>query len=940
MNILLKYIYPSILFISVVFISGCGGGGGGGGSGGSNTPTTTISLSASSSNLYADIGENASATFTITSKTDNLVIDSAKLTTQTVNISGISRPYELFDNNCTTGLNDNGTCSFKVRYSPTSTSQYFSTADINIQVGQKHLNTSLMGAEKTFIYTSAATPANSITFNSHVNPLNVRLFDSDELNYTARIQNNTTQSLSNVKLLFEDALKGVKITTTNNCVDNKACNIASINFSPKSLASQGESNSQGTKLSLNFKLKQHDLSYNLGYLKFTSYGKQYFINPLYDLGENIPQPLGSFITFIKQLSANSIIIGTTDGLYFSYDNGLSWHTLDQYHTSISAYNNTDSTSFVSTGDTLLVYDYDTQTGLTSAIKAYQYNQNSKLIPKGEIIGIFLNQNKDKLIIVARGGIAIDSYDKSTSTITKSLHYYQVTDLSINYIVKAIFDNSKWLMLATAKKGVQTYQYDNTNNNITLTHSYTTTSINEKLPSDNITNISLYHAASPTNDALFISTIKGLVAASYLNGALSNINLTDVTYPFTNSIDIIDNKWMIIGSQLNGLSVGKYDPSTRKISDVITYKTTTQPSLANNYVTALSRKDKTLLVGIAKSGLLKIPFNSTSASSKDFLDMTKVSQYTQTPLLPPYTISSLQSEGNNITITTTGGGVCTASTDPQTYQLSINNCYNTTSKIKLPSNGVTNALFNKNQLLLGFDNGLSIAEYKDNAITNIHTFLNTHYISSIAQKDTTLFIGTTDIGLILAKLDGSNLSSLKTYNNPVLPSDHITTVKTANNLVFIGTLNGLSIGKYNPDSQNLSNFTTYNASNILPDSQINALAVKNGYLYIGTSKGLVIAKYDNNKGSLSDIHTYTTSSSIRLTNANIATLSLYSNNKLIIGTDSNLLMVATLNADNSIKSITSLTLPSESYTSIKSATLLGNKLLLGITGGNLLLGEIG
>ncbi len=933
MNTLLKYIYPSILFISVVFISGCGGGGGG--SGGSNTPTTTISLSTSNSNLYADIGENASATFTITSKTDNLVIDSAKLTTQTVNISGISKPYELLDNNCTAGLNDNGTCTFKVRYSPTSTSQYFSTADINIQVGQKHLNTSLMGAEKTFINTSAVTPANSITFNSHVNPLNVRLFDSDELNYTARIQNNTAQSLSNVQLHFEDALKGVEITTTNNCVDNKACNIASINFSPKSLASQGASHSQGTKLSLNFKLKQHDLSYNLGYLKFTSYGKQYFINPLYDLGENIPQPFGSFITFIKQLSASSIIIGTTNGLYFSYDNGLSWHTLDQYHAAISTYNNTDSTSFVSTGDTLLVYDYDTQTGLTSAIKAYQYNQNSKLIPKGEIIGIFLNQNKDKLIIVARGGIAIDSYDKSTSAISKSLHYYQLADLGINYIVKAIFDNNKWLMLATAKKGIQTYQYDNTNNNILLTHSYTT-----ELPSDNITNISLYHAASPTNDALFISTSKGLVAASYLNGALSNINLTDITYPYADSINIIDNKWMIIGSQLNGLSVGKYDPSTRKISDVITYKTTTQPSIANNYVTTLSHKDKTLLVGIANSGLLKIPFNSTSASSKDFLHMSKVSQYTQTLPLPPYTISSLRSEGNDVTITTLGGGVCAASTDPQTYKLSINNCYNTTSKIKLPSNTVTTALFNKNQLLLGFDNGLSISEYKDNAIINIHTFLNTHYISSIAQKDTTLFIGTTDIGLILAKLNGSNLSILKTYNNSVLPSDHITTAKIANNLVFIGTLNGLAIGEYDPDNQSLSNFITYNASNILPDSQINALAVKNGYLYIGTSKGLVIAKYDSNNGSLSDIHTYTTNSSIRLTNADIATLSLYSNNKLIIGTDSNLLMVATLNADSSIKSITSLTLPSESYTSIKSATLLGNKLLLGITGGSLLLGEIG
>ncbi|WP_119344546.1 ligand-binding sensor domain-containing protein [Facilibium subflavum] len=906
-----KYFTPLAFLTTSLLLSSCGGGGGSSDNAGGNPVTAVLTVTPNASTLYADTGESTTTTFTVNYRNSdqNLSISTAAAeTSYKVNITGVSTPFSIIQNDCTS-LKLNQSCAFEVKYTPTETQSGLSISTPTVQVSTKSQKSSILGAEKTFVLSGDKV---KFGLNASQSPSFVKLFSNTKATYPVVFKNDTSQAMSKLSFSALSATTGITLKTADSCAANSTCDAAILTFTPSLLKPVTSSLSTiGTQTEISFDVMGHTLQYSLGFLIFASYGANYPVDPIYDLGMDNPTPSGSIIYRIEQFSPSTLAFLTERGFFMTLNKGASWDTLPQYHLPVTAYASYNDNIFIGTEKGIVTGTYDTITGLMNNQKTYSSTDHPKIVPPGVLHDFFVYNGN--LVIIASGGIAVVPYNATDNTISDG-----VVIPATAPITHATLLDKKWLMLTTDGDGLKVCSIDKPDK----CTSYTTTNTNNKLPTNSINYASVY------NGTLFIATLNGLVTAKWqengqINFADSKIYTLGLTHPNLSIVKATD-KFIFISTLYNGLIIGKNEGGA--LLNFHSYNTTSSPKLPTDQITDFSLLNNELIIGTYGNGALEAKVNSTG-------ELSNITRYTKsTNYLPPYSITSISSISNGrIALGTSGGGLVISSIDKNTGEINVGNTYDTNSDPKLMGNNInTVMLSNNDDMLIGLANGdLLTAIYKDGTISNISsTSLSNYAITSLAKtSDNTVFAGTNGSGLISFTYE-PNTKSITNINTDTSIST-INAIYIADNIVFIATSKGLVIGKYDTTRKSITETQTY-----LPDDNITCIKVDGESVYIGTeAHGIYIAKHSGN--SLSSLENYSTSTTPALKSNNITTLSVYNGKKLVIGTTDAQLMIASLKDKQIISNVGTISLPIMGYPT-NSRIVLNDKVLLGTSSGRLLM----
>ncbi|MFZ9035770.1 MAG: SGNH/GDSL hydrolase family protein [Francisellaceae bacterium] len=113
------------LFVSMLFIAGCNS---------SSTDSDVILSSPTDPIMYADSGNTTTKSFTVTlDANSNAIMSLGATSSYNVTISGLEAPFTVSENNCSS-LTTTDSCSFRVSYSPTDSSQQNISDTFNVAV--------------------------------------------------------------------------------------------------------------------------------------------------------------------------------------------------------------------------------------------------------------------------------------------------------------------------------------------------------------------------------------------------------------------------------------------------------------------------------------------------------------------------------------------------------------------------------------------------------------------------------------------------------------------------------------------------------------------------------------------------------------------------------------------------------------------------------------
>jgi len=280
---------------------------------------------------------------------------------------------------------------------------------------------------------------------------------------------------------------------------------------------------------------------------------------------------------------------------------------------------------------------------------------------------------------------------------------------------------------------------------------------------------------------------------------------------------IDSKYIWVGTYYG---VNRYD----KITDSwnVYFK---KDGLVQDSVTTIGIADNFVWFGTPWGGI----------SVYDVINQAFMRTYTKTDLLSSDDIRAIVIDGNNIWIGTANGGV-------QRYIEAVNAWVQYTKDDGLASNHITCITVHKNEIWFGtYDSGVSMYDKVRNRWT---TYIEADSppeddVKEIARSsDGKLWLATSG-GLL--KYDEKEKWTKYGKKNG-LPTNFITTVKTDENNVWVGTSRGLA--SYN---ETTTQWQFYNNTDGLPEEFITSLDITNDEgkktLWVGTNRGLFYLALD-------------------------------------------------------------------------------------------------